>query len=247
VSTIRSLLVALVTFAHAATAAEPVHWDYQGEHGPGHWVSLSAEFSACAGKNQSPVDLLPARMIEAELQPISFDYRPVPLDITNNGHTIQVNCAPGSGIAVEDGMFGLKQFHFHSPSENRVDGEAFPLEAHFVHADSSGQLAVVAVMFQVGDPHGAFGHIWEHMPREAGTGGVVEGEALDPLRLLPENRDYYRFNGSLTTPPCTEGVRWYVMKAFSFVGQEQLDAFRAVMHHDNNRPVQPINARPVLK
>lgn len=228
-------------------AAENTEWGYEGEKGPEHWATLSSEFSACEGKNQAPIDLVTDQMIEADLEPISFDYEAVPLEVVNNGHTIQVNYAPGSHITVDGIAFELKQFHFHSPSENRIDDNAYPMEGHLVHADADGHLAVVAVMFEEGAENQVLSRIWEHMPKEAGNKAQVEGETVTAEALLPENRDYYRFNGSLTTPPCTEGVRWLVLKNAVGVSKEQVEAFQDVMHHDNNRPVQPVNARPVLK
>lgn len=239
------LLAALL--AGSVFAGDAAHWGYEGEHGPEHWAEISSEFSACAGKNQSPIDLVTVRMIEAELEDIAFDYQAVPLDTINNGHTIQVNYAPGSHLAVDGIRFELKQFHFHSPSENRIDGQSFPMEAHLVHADSDGNLAVVAVMFHEGEENDFLSPIWATMPREAGGAVTVAGASVNADDLLPGNRDYYRFNGSLTTPPCTEGVRWLVCKNLVELSIEQVEAFKHVMHHDNNRPVQPINARPVLK
>ena len=169
------------------------------------------------------------------------------MEIINNGHTIQVNYAPGSHIMVDGISFELKQFHFHNPSENHIDSKSYPLEGHLVHADADGNLAVVALMFKEGAENSVLSGIWKHMPKEAGGKASVSGGTVNADDLLPENRDYYRFYGSLATPPCSEGVRWLVMKNMATVSKEQVEAFHHVMHHDNNRPVQPTNARPVLK
>ncbi len=221
------------------------HWDYDGAEGPAHWGELSPEFSVCAsGKNQSPINL--TGFIEAEMKPITFDYGTAATEVINNGHSIQANYQPGSSITVDGHSFELKQFHFHSPSENTIDGESFPLEAHLVHADKDGNLAVVAVMFRKGAANNTVGKIWAAMPAKAGGKNAL-AKPVSVNGILPENRDYYRFNGSLTTPPCSEGVEWLVMKTPMSVSAEQIKAFTGVMHHPNNRPVQPTNARPVLK
>jgi len=159
---------------------------------------------------------------------------------------VQVNAAPGSAIEVDGATFELRQFHFHAPSENLIDGKSFPLEAHLVHADKDGNLAVVAVMFDQGDANKALAAAWPQMPLHGGEKAALN-LPVAPLELLPADRDYYRFNGSLTTPPCTEGVRWLVMKHAVSASAEQIAQFKHVMHHPNSRPVQAVNARPVLK
>lgn len=166
--------------------------------------------------------------------------------MVNNGHTIQVNQGSGSYISLDGKDYVLKQYHFHTPSENRIRGEEFPLEAHLVHADADGNLAVIAVMFRQGKPNQALAASWAAMPEQAG-GTATLATKVSPDALLPKNRDYYRFNGSLTTPPCSEGVKWLVMKTPVTVSAEQIDKFAKVMGHPNNRPVQPVNARLILQ
>ena len=199
------------------------HWGYKGDMGPDRWTSLKPEFSACAGKNQSPIDV--SGTIDAKLKPVRFSYKAGGHEVVNNGHTIQVNIEDGSSIVVDGIQFNLKQFHFHSPSENHISGKSYPLEAHLVHADKDGNLAVVAVVFNEG---------------KANATVAAAG-------LLPKSHDYYRYNGSLTTPPCSEGVRWIVMKKPMTVSKDQLDAFQTTLGFANNRPIQPANARPVLE
>lgn len=221
--------------------------DGQGplDEGPEHWGELDPKFSACSeGRNQSPIDL--SGMIESDLAPITFSYMPGGDEVLNNGHAIQVNYKPGSAITVDGHTFELKQFHFHSPSENTIEGRSFPMEAHFVHADRDGNLAVVALMFEKGMMNKELEKAWAGMPMMAGDKKTPSG-TMDAAALLPMDRDYYRFNGSLTTPPCSEGVRWLVLKHFAPVSGEQIEKFVHAMHHPNNRPVQPVNARPVLK
>jgi len=226
-------------------AAEKAHWGYSGNEGPEHWGKLDPEYSSCSeGKNQSPVNL--TGMIESDLSPITINYQSGGNEILNNGHTIQVNYKPGSTITVDGHIFELKQFHFHSPSENTIGGHSYPMEAHFVHADKEGNLAVIAVMFKTGEKNAELEKAWEHMPENAG-GKRALSKSIDANSLLPHDRDYYRFNGSLTTPPCSEGVWWLLMKYFDTASTEQIDKFTHTMVHPNNRPVQPLNARAILK
>jgi len=243
-------LIAMLTFSLLASGAafasgDKAHWGYEGEGGPEHWGDLDPKYAACKdGKNQSPIDI--KGQIEAELAPIAIAYGAEGNEILNNGHAIQVNVAPGSKITVDGTEFELKQFHFHSPSENTVDGESFGLELHFVHADANGNLAVIGVMFKEGEANPVLAELWSQMPKNADEKVALKAK-VDPSALLPADRDYYRFNGSLTTPPCSEGVRWLVMKNPLTASKAQIQQFLEVMHHANNRPVQPVNARPVLK
>lgn len=238
------LVSALLLTSVAAHAGGKVAWEYSGNKGPENWAKLSADFSACAGKNQSPIDL--SGFIEADLAPIKFSYSAGGEQILNNGHTVQVNYAKGSSISIDGDTFKLLQFHFHAPSENHINGKSYPLEAHLVHADDKGNLAVVAVMFEEGAENPGLAAAWKAMPKKAGDKNALS-PAIHVDTLLPSDRDYYRFNGSLTTPPCSEGVRWLVMKQPMTASAEQIKAFEHVMHHPNNRPIQAVNARPVLK
>jgi carbonic anhydrase len=194
--------------------------------------------------NQSPINL--TNYIEADLPAIKFDYKAGGNEVVNNGHTIQVNYASGSTITVDGQEFELKQFHFHTPSENNIDGKSYPLEAHLVHADKDKNLAVIGVMFEKGEENSALAQAWKKMPEKGGEKESLS-ENVAAEGILPTDRDYYRFNGSLTTPPCSEGVRWLVMKNPITVSEEQIEKFAHVMHHPNNRPIQKVNARPVLK
>lgn len=238
------LLSSLLLASGTALAVETVHWTYSGEKGPEHWATLTPEFSACNGKNQSPINL--TEFIEAELPPIEFFYQAGGNVISNNGHTVQVKYADGSSISVDGIQFVLQQFHFHAPSENHINGKSYPMEVHLVHADKSGNLAVVALMFEEGKENKALAKLWPLMPDSEGKQNALP-DPFDVRDLLPSDRDYYRFNGSLTTPPCTEGVRWLVLKTPISVSKEQVAVFSKVMHHPNNRPIQPVYARPVLQ
>ncbi len=235
------LLTASLTLV--ASANGKAHWAYEGDTNPAHWGELDPKFSACSeGLNQSPVNL--GGFVESELPAIDFKYMLKSTEILNNGHTVQINMAKGSTITVDGISFELKQFHFHTPSENNINDKSFPLEAHFVHASDKGELAVVAVMFDEGKENKTLATLWKNMPMKAGDKSALV-ESIETL--LPENRDYYRFNGSLTTPPCTEGVRWLVMKESITLSKEQIATFEKVMHHPNNRPIQNTNARMILK
>ncbi|QKG00815.1 carbonic anhydrase [Aeromonas dhakensis] len=238
-----SLLAATLLLCPAAFAATP-HWEYSGEAGPAKWASLTPEFGQCAGSNQSPVNL--SGLVKAELAPLQFHYLAGGRSVTNNGHTVQVDYAPGSTLELDGMHFTLKQFHFHAPSENLIEGKSYPLEGHLVHVNDQGELAVVAVMFEPGSANSALGRAWTSLPAKAGEQHQLK-EAVSAEQLLPAKRDYYRFSGSLTTPPCSEGVRWLVMKQPVQISQAQIDAFKAVMHHPNNRPVQPLHGRLVLQ
>ena len=222
----------------------PSSWGYSGAVGSHHWANLSKDNVACLGKNQSPVNL--ADFIDADLPAIAFSYRAGGHEIINNGHTVQVNYAKGSHIEIDDEKFHLIQFHFHSPSENTIKGQSYPLEAHFVHASDTGELAVIAVMYQAGIENKGLKKAWAHIPIHAGEQYSFT-ETLMAGDLLPDNKDYYRFNGSLTTPPCSEGVRWLVMKNTVMASRQQIDRFLSALHEPNNRPLQAINARPILQ
>ncbi|WP_069472111.1 carbonic anhydrase [Candidatus Marithrix sp. Canyon 246] len=221
------------------------HWGYSGDESPKHWGDLHKNYSLCSsGKNQSPINL--TNLIESDLAAIEFNYGTLVSDIVNNGHTVQANYAAGSSITLNGHSFDLKQFHFHTPSENHINGKSYPMEAHLVHADKAGNLAVVAVMFEQGDANSAMADLWKQIPKKAGDKHSLSSK-VNASNLLPENKDYYRFNGSLTTPPCTEGVLWLVMKNSVSVSKQQIETFSNVIHHANNRPIQAINARPVLQ
>lgn len=219
-------------------------WGYSGAQAPEHWAKLSPDFSACAGRNQSPVDI--RRAISAELAPIAPSYQPGGQEFVNNGHSVQVNYAPGSHLDIDGIRFELKQFHFHSPSENLVDGTSYALENHLVHADEDGNLLVLALLYEPGQPDAALDELVPVLPQQAGA-SVLLASTFDAAQLLPDRLDYYRLNGSLTTPPCSEGVRWLVLKQPLTASAAQVRAFAEAMNAPNNRPVQPVGARVFLQ
>ncbi|MCK5810918.1 MAG: carbonic anhydrase family protein [Cocleimonas sp.] len=227
--------------AHAAP-----HWGYAGAEGAENWGKLSPKFAACeAGRNQSPIDL--KEVVDADLPAIKFKYTMLsPTDIVNNGHTVQVNLWSGGEITLDDEVFTLKQFHFHTPSENTINGKHFPLEAHLVHLNKKNEIAVVAIMFEPGKDDELLTALWKNIPLKAGESHRLDATALRAMEFESELKSYYRFNGSLTTPPCTEGVRWIVMKTTRHISKAQLSVFEKALTEPNNRPVQPLNARVVV-
>ncbi len=238
---------ALVCAALAASqvASAQTHWSYEGEAGPANWGKLDPQFVMCAmGRNQSPIDL--AGFTDADLKPMKMNYKPAASQIVNNGHTLQVDYAPGSTLVVDGREFELKQFHFHAPSENTLNGKHFPMEGHLVHADKNGNLAVVAIMFSQGADNPLLRRLWEHVPANKGDKQPLPA-GLNASALLPSSRDHFAFNGSLTTPPCSEGVRWLVIKQPASASKAQIERFSGAVGEANNRPVQPLNARTVLR
>jgi len=217
------------------------HWSYEGEAGPEHWGELSPDWALCStGMEQSPVDIPSG----AELNPadITFGYDPSQLTILNNGHTIQVNYDPGSTIEVGGKSYELKQFHFHALSEHTVDGAATPMEMHLVHQAEDGQYAVVGVFINAGDENPNFESVWANLPAEAGDPQTIDGVMVNADDLLPGERTYYRYNGSFTTPPCTEGVQWLVLDTDISLSEGQIGAFTDIVD-GNYRPVQALNDR----
>lgn len=241
----RICLFCIVISAMALPAAHAQHWGYKGEAGPENWSKLDQKYEMCGmGRNQSPIDL--AGFVEADLKPLKVSYKAGAADIVNNGHSVQIGYAPGSTLTVDGHTFELTQFHFHAPSENHINGKSFPLEGHLVHEDKDGNLAVVAVMYREGAANALLSKLWAAIPAKEGEKAALPA-GLDVSQLLPASRDYYRFNGSLTTPPCSEGVWWLVMKAPATVSKAQVEQFSKTLGFANNRPIQPVNARPVLQ
>jgi len=232
-------LVSLVT----RVMAQQHEWSYDGATGPSHWGDLNPEFAACRdGHRQSPIDI---RKIEkADLPSIEFMYKPSPLRLIDNGHTIMINYAPGSSIRVGNSRYELKQFHFHRPSEEKINGKAYDMVIHLVHADQDGRLAVVAVLLQQGTSNPVIDQLWNHLPNEKEKEQVVNGVSINAGDLLPAAHGYYTFDGSLTTPPCSENVVWFVLKQPVHVSAAEVTKFAQLYPHDA-RPTQPLNDRLV--
>jgi carbonic anhydrase len=228
---------------HAGEATP--HWAYSGSAGPENWGGLDAAFRTCSeGKQQSPIDVTTTE--DVDLPPLAFDYRTPAGEILHNGHSIQVPLPPGNTVTLEGRAYALKQFHFHAPSEHRIQGRSYPLELHLVHADTSGALLVVGVMFERGGPSVALAHFWAHVPPMAGETRPLLAP-LNPAELLPPGRDSYRLAGSLTTPPCSERVQWVLLSQPLTASAGQLELLAAAMGVANNRPVQPLHDRVVYR
>jgi carbonic anhydrase len=224
----------------ASLEQKHIHWSYDGEGGPGNWGKLRIDYAACAaGKRQSPIDIHEG--IRVDLEPIAFDYRESRFRIVDNGHTIQVSVGEGSDIAVMGRVYHLVQFHFHRPSEERVNGKTYDMVVHLVHKDDEGHLAVVSVLIEKGGEHPLIQTLWNNLPLEVDQ-ELTPSMAIDLKRLLPENRSYWTYMGSLTTPPCTEGVLWMVLKHPMQISPEQISIF-ARLYRNNARPVQAANGR----
>lgn len=234
----KKLLVA-ITIASLFNVAQASEWGYEGEHSPEHWGNVSA---TCAmGVNQSPINL--NTITDAKLAPLDIQYAGKVTALSNNGHTLQATIEGSNSFTIDGIEFDLKQFHFHTPSENEINNKSYPLEGHFVHADKDGSLAVIAVMFDMGEQNAQLASLIETLPK---TGETVDlAQPFDVKDMLPSYSSYYRFNGSLTTPPCSEGVRWFVLKEAKSLSEGQEQLMSDVMG-ENNRPLQAKNARVVL-
>ncbi|MBU6270168.1 MAG: carbonic anhydrase family protein [Betaproteobacteria bacterium] len=221
---------------------QAVHWSYSGNGGPENWWRLKPEFARCAeGARQSPINIRGG--IQVDLEPIRFEYRASAFSVIDNGHTVQVTTSPGNTLSVMGRRYELVQFHFHRPAEERVDGRVFDMVAHLVHKDPDGRLAVVAVLLDRGQPNPTIQAVWNSLPLERNE--PLAGTApLELEQLLPVNRGYYTYMGSLTTPPCSEGVLWLVMKEPVTVSTEQIAIFSR-LYPMNARPLQPIGDRLV--
>jgi carbonic anhydrase len=221
------------------------NWGYGDSNGPSHWGDLSPEFAQCkVGHHQSPVDIRNPR--KAVLPPIHFDYKPSPLRIIDNGHTIQVNYAPGSFMLVGERKYALRQFHFHRPSEEMIAGRNFDMALHLVHTDENGKLAVVAILLQEGNDNALVRELWTHLPQEKEKEELLDKMQIDIRRMLPSDRSYYTFSGSLTTPPCSEDVTWFVLKHPLTISAAEINKF-SKLYRNNARPPQPLYDRVVLE
>ena len=244
-NTVIAIFIVFVT-ALMLSEGEPkpyAHWTYEGDEGQKNWASLDERFAMCEkGLNQSPINITSA--IDAELSPLIFEGEAKATTFINNGHTVQANFQGGNYVIIDNKKYGLKQIHFHTPSENHIDGEAFPLEAHLVHVDKNNDLAVIGIMFKVSSDNSVLNKLLRNLPENKDDKEEVKSEIFG-YEILPEAKEYYRFNGSLTTPPCSEGVKWVVLKTPVEISQSQLNDFMNVMPK-NARDIQELNARIIL-
>ncbi len=239
------ILVVVLALGFCGTAvAERAHWSYSGHGGPEHWAELEKDFGTCKlGNQQSPINIETKNTAKAPLPAIRTSYTASEAELVNNGHTIQINLSKGGSAALSNGDYELLQFHFHTPSEEKIDGKAYPLVAHFVHKNNADKLAVIAVMFKEGRENAALKDVFAKLPAKEAKEPLAE--KFDATKLLPQSLGYFSFTGSLTTPPCSEGVSWHVLKAPVEMSKVQIAAFRKVFAM-NARPVQPLNGRKVV-
>lgn len=234
--------------ASETVAAKPVikpyhgdHWSYEGETGPANW-GRKPEWAACGnGNRQSPIDLRDG--MKVDLEQIVFDYKPSAFNVVDNGHTVQVTVGPGNYISLQNRSFELLQFHFHRPSEERINGKGFEMVVHLVHKDADGKLAVVAVLLERGKAQSMIQTVWNNLPLEKND-VVTPSVVLDVTELLPARRDYFTYMGSLTTPPCSEGVLWLVMKQPVEASPAQMAIFSR-LYPFNARPIQAHSGRVI--
>ncbi len=238
------LLCFFIAAGLASCKHENAHWAYGGDSGPEQWGDLSTDFQACKlGKNQSPIDISNAKT--TDLTSLTLNYQDTPYVVENNGHSIQINLENAGNLTIGEDTYKLLQFHFHNPSEEAVDGQRFPLVAHFVHKSDAGNLAVIALFFATGKENALLKPVFSNLPAEEKES--LKGDSqINPASILGNELAYYAYNGSLTTPPCSEGVRWIVLKKPTELSLEQLSAFKE-LYSGNARPLQPLNARQVLQ
>ena len=229
-----------------ASAEQHHHWSYSGEGGPSHWAELDAKNAACGeGKSQSPVNIRTQDVRRTQLPKLMFNYQPAPLHIIDNGHSVQINVEPGSVLKVGDKSYQLLQFHFHHPSEELMNGKRSEMVAHLVHRDTEGKLAVVAVLLRTGQPNSTVEALWSHLPKQKGKEADFNDALINPAGLLPSDHSYFTYTGSLTTPPCSEGVRWLVLRSESTLSKNEIAVF-AKLYPNDARPAQKLNGRQVL-
>jgi carbonic anhydrase len=242
------LLIAAVSLPAGSRAQWRTHWTYEGATGAEHWSDLDPNYAACkAGTEQSPVDIRDAE--KAGLPALRFEYKSGPLKyLINNGYTIRVNYhdAPGSGnfLIVGGKRYHLTQFHFHRPSEEYIHGKPYDMEVHLMHETSDGKVAGVTVLLKAGSANATIQQIWDHMPKTEGKEEEIAGVEVNPAGLLPHADAYFMYMGSLTAPPCSEGVTWFVLKTPVEISAEEIEVFAKLYPHDV-RPLQPLNGRVV--
>ncbi len=237
-----TLIVVLFTGSHSPISAgeNSPNWSYGGSGNPTQWGRLGNDFAVCeVGRDQSPIDI--SNAVGGAPARIRFNYEPSPLVVFNNGHTVQVNYEPGSSVIIRGRKYELLQFHFHTPSDHTISGKAAAMELHLVHRNQAGTLAVVGILLEAGTANPSIDKIWQHIP-EAGTTEKVEGVTLNAADFLPSNVDYFSYPGSLTTPPCSEDVKWHVLTEPVEVSAEQIATFES-LYQVNARPIQSTNGR----
>lgn len=244
-SLVMTIASALAMGAACCYGAEAAHWTYAGATGPAKWSALDKGFGLCkTGTAQAPVDIPDADARKGDLPALLFNYKPSPLKIVDNGHTVQVNYEPGSFVSVAGKRYELVEFHFHKPGEHKVDGKGHEMEAQMVHKGPDGSLSVIAVPLDAGKENRLIKTLWDNLPQDKGKERVVDAVKINALDLLPRDKGYYTFAGSLTIPPCTESVTWFVLKTPVQISADEIARFGRV-YPMNARPIQPRNDRDI--
>lgn len=219
------------------------HWKYLGVEGPDHWSMLTPEYRTCeAGRQQSPINITMVHHGH-EPEPLDFHYQTSELHELNNGHTIQVSHISGCHVNLNHRTYQLRQFHFHEPSEHHIEGTAFPMEMHLVHQDERGHILVIAIMLKIGTEEPVLGKLWQWLPEQIGRKVPIPLN-LSIADILPKHTRHFSYSGSLTTPPCTEGVQWIVLEEPILISQQDVDQFVHIIGH-NARPIQPLENRHI--
>lgn len=240
--TVIFLCLSSPVFANSIGSINSSHWEYGGAENPTQWGQLNRDFRLCEfGKSQSPISIKNA--VVSTPASINFDYKPSPLVVINNGHTIQVNYEQGSSVNIDGEKYSLLQFHFHTPSEHTINGKASALELHLVHRNDAGNLAVVGVLLTEGNANPVIEEVWKNIP-ETGKTNTVSDRLINAANLLPKSKAYYSYSGSLTTPPCSEDVKWHLLVEPMTVSEEQVETFAKIYQVDA-RPIQPTNGRTI--
>lgn len=236
--------------AHGEPQGSSNHWGYEGVEGPDHWAMLQPSYMTCeAGRQQSPINIEMPRHGENQ-EELTFHYQPTPLTVRNNGHTIQVNYQEGSYLRLNGKSYKLRQFHVHDPSEHHIDGKTYPMEMHLVHQDDAGHTLVVGLLLAFGKENLAFSRTGDWLERHKGQrlpskeGEVFTDAPFNLMDLIPSNTHHFSYHGSLTTPPCSEGVQWIVLKTPIEISKVQGERFITTIG-PNARPLQPLEGREI--
>ena len=238
-----AVLIGMCASMAALAQQTGADWTYEGIKGPLHWGKLDPAYKACSqGKEQSPIDIRGARLNKS-LPPIEFHYIAGSMTLTNTGHTVQVTAPAGSYIVVGGTRYDLVQFHFHHPGEEAVKGKLPDMTLHLVHKSADGKIVVVAVRLNEGNPNAVLAALWQHLPKTTGATDKLTDD-MSPAGLLPTDRGYWTYEGSLTAPPCTEGVRWFIFEQQVEISRAQLKAF-AALYKVNSRIIQDTHGRKI--
>ena len=225
-------------------------WSYTGDTGPDAWGELDESYASCVnGSEQSPINIEFSQVeTQKTIENVETQYEPATFSMINNGHTIQVNSTTENNkMLLDETEYQLVQYHFHTPSEHQFNGKQYAMELHLVHQNDAGELAVLGLMIQEGTANEQLQSVWEAMPKEKTEEEIAVSGDINLQELLPEDQSFLYYNGSLTTPPCTEEVKWVIYEQPIEMSKEQIEAFQQIFPHHNHRPVQPLNEREVIK